>query len=230
MFRYLLNLREPETSALALGKAFHETIAYNFRQKQDSRQDLPTAECVEFFRTALGEHLEQAVLEKSEHPVELLELGSAMVEKYLVEAAPLIQPAAVESRVFGRIGGVKVAGYLDLLDVQGQIIDSKSTLKVRKGIMHDHRLQLTSYVMVTPAASGVCRLDTVTKGKTVDLIHKSFTVTEADRRYAEALYPMIQESIREGIFLPRRNSPLCSRKYCGFWKICMQEYGGEVRD
>src|SRR6516225_6368661 len=97
MFRYLLNLKEPETSALALGKAFHETIAHNFRQKQDSRQDLPTVECVEFFRTALGVHLEQAVLEKGEHPVELLELGSAMVEKYLAEAAPLIQPAAVES-------------------------------------------------------------------------------------------------------------------------------------
>jgi PD-(D/E)XK nuclease superfamily len=174
MFRYLPDLKEPGTAAQALGKAFHETIAYNFRQKQDSFHDLPVAECLEFFRKTLGEHLEEAVLEKGEHPMEFFELGNTMVQKYLTEGAPLIQPAAVESRVSGVIGGVKVAGYVDLLDIEGRIVDSKSTLKPPVGIAHDHRLQLTSYVMITSAASGICRLDTVTKGKTVRLVHKEF--------------------------------------------------------
>jgi len=35
MFRYLLDLKEPATAATALGKAFPETIAYNFRQKRE---------------------------------------------------------------------------------------------------------------------------------------------------------------------------------------------------
>jgi hypothetical protein len=161
--------------------------------------------------------------------MEFLELGVTMIQKYLAEAAPLIQPAAVESRASGIIGGVKVAGYVDLLDVEGRIIDSKSTLKPIKGIAHDHRLQLTSYVMITPAASGACRLDTVTKGKTVSLIQKSFVVAEHDRRYAETIYPMVQDSIRDEIFLPRRNGPLCSRRHCGFWRVCEREYGGLVR-
>ena len=78
------------------------------------------------------------------------------------------------------IGGVKVSGYVDLLDTEGRIVDSKSALKPLKGIAHDHRLQLTSYVMITPAASGACRLDTVTKGKTVSLIQKSFSINERD--------------------------------------------------
>lgn len=229
MFRYLLDLREPATPATALGKAFHETIAYNFGQKRESRQDLPIGQCLEFFRHALGERLEEVALHNSNEAMQLLEVGETMVGKYLAEAAPPIQPAAVESRVSRIIGGVKVAGYVDLLDVDGRIIDSKSTLKPIKGIAHDHRLQLTSYVMITPAASGVCRLDTVTKGKTVEFIQKSFVVAEQDACYAKALYPMVQDSIREGIFLPRRNSPLCSRKYCGFWKVCEQEYGGTVR-
>ena len=84
--------------------------------------------------------------------------------------------------------------------------------------------------MVTPAASGACRLDTVTKGKTVSLVQKSFTVTEKDRQYAEVIYPMVQDSIREGIFLPRRSSSLCSRRYCGYWTDCEKEYGGSVRE
>lgn len=40
-FRYLLDLKEPTTAATAMGKAFHETIAYNFRQKIYTSLDLP---------------------------------------------------------------------------------------------------------------------------------------------------------------------------------------------
>ena len=50
MFRYLLDLKERGTAATALGRAFHGTIAHNFRQKQETRHDLPVAECLEFFR------------------------------------------------------------------------------------------------------------------------------------------------------------------------------------
>jgi CRISPR/Cas system-associated exonuclease Cas4 (RecB family) len=230
MFRYLLDTKDPGTAATALGKAFHETIANNFRQKQETARDLPLGECLEFFQNVLGQQLEEIRLQKGEHPMELLELGTAMVAKYLAEAAPLIQPAAVESRVSGIIGGVKVAGYVDLLDTDGRLIDSKSAIKPIRGIAHDHRLQLTSYAMITSAASGACRLDTVTKGKTVTLIQKSFCVSEKDRQYAEIVYPMVQDSIRDGIFLPRRNSSLCSKRYCGYWSLCEREYGGSVRD
>ena len=229
-FRYFLDLPEPATAATALGKAFHEAIAHNFRHKLQTRSDLPLAEAMDSFRSFLGRHLESAALERDVHPVEIFELGSVMLEKYLCEAAPLIQPAAVETPVAGSIGGVKVRGYVDLLDAEGRIIDTKSALKPLKGISHDHALQLTSYAMITPAASGACRLDTVTKGRTVSLSHKSFQIGPADRKYAETIYPMVQESIREGIFLPRRSGSLCSRKYCGYWRSCEREFGGAVRE
>lgn len=230
MFRYLLNLKEPGTAATALGTAFHQTIAHNYRQKIDTARDLPGEELLRSFRETLGQQLEEAVLLDREKPMELLELGEIMLSKYLNEAAPLIQPAAVETKVRGVIGAVKVYGYVDLLDIEGRIIDSKSALKPFKGISHDHRFQLTSYVMMTPAATGQCRLDMVTKGKTVSLIQKSLTITDADRQYAKTVYPMVQDSIKEGIFLPRRNGSLCSRRYCGFWKSCEKEFHGVVKD
>ncbi len=189
-FRYFLDLEEPVTSATALGKAFHETIAHNFRRKIETRNDLPVDECFEYFRPLLGRHLECAVLKRGEQPVELMDLGMAMLDKYMQEAAPLIQPAAVETRVAVVIGGVKVRGFVDLLDVEGRIVDAKSALKPMRGVSHDHRLQLTSYVMITPQATGSCRLDTVTKSRTVSLVPKSFEVKTEDRRYAETIYPM----------------------------------------
>jgi RecB family exonuclease len=147
MFRYLLDFKDPGTAATALGTAFHETIAHNFRQKRETARDLPLAECLEFFRNALGRQLETIRLQRDEHPMEVLELGETMIAKYIEEAAPSIQPAVVESRVSGLIGGVKVSGYVDLLDTEGRLIDSKSSPKPIKGIAHDHRLQLTSYAI-----------------------------------------------------------------------------------
>ena len=212
MFRYLLDLKDPGTAATALGKAFHETIAHNFQQKQETACDLPLAECLEVFGNVLGRELEQVKLQKDEHPMELLELGTTMVAKYLGEAAPLIQPAAVESRVAGIIGGVRVSGYVDLLDAEGRLIDSKSAIKPIKGIAHDHRLQLTSYAMITPAATGACRLDTVTKGKTVTLAGSKEFLRERKR-------PAIRgDRLSNGPgFYSRRNFPAAT------WQLVMFE-------
>jgi hypothetical protein len=79
--------------------------------------------------------------------------------------------------------------------------------------------------MITPTASGTCRLDTMTKGKTVSLIQRSFCVNDKDREYAETIYPMVQDSIREGIFLPRRSSSLCSRRYCAIGRFARKSTG-----
>ena len=65
-----------------------------------------------------------------EDPDELGKSGEALVIKYMEEAAPQIEPAAVEMRVEGMIAGVKVTGYIDLLDVDGCVIDIK-TAKAR---------------------------------------------------------------------------------------------------
>jgi len=43
-FRYALGLAEPPTGTLALGTAFHSVLAANFRQKIETKQDLPAQE------------------------------------------------------------------------------------------------------------------------------------------------------------------------------------------
>lgn len=64
--------------------------------------------------------------------------------------------------------------------------------------------------MITPRVSGSCRLDTVTKTKTVHVIRQTYDVGTEERRFAVALYPMAQQSIRDGLYPPRRGSLLCS--------------------
>ena len=169
-----------------------------------------------------------AALRDDEDADELAATGQILVAAYVIEAAGPLQPSAVEQTVQGEIAAVKVRGIVDLLDTDGRIVDFKTASKRPNGLSADHSLQLTTYAMITPGASGLCRLDTVTKTRTVQVIQQSYQVGSEDRRFAETLYPMVQESIQDGIYPPHRNGPMCSRRYCGYWHECEHEFGGRV--
>jgi CRISPR/Cas system-associated exonuclease Cas4 (RecB family) len=229
-FRYALGLAEPPTGTLALGTAFHSVLAANFRQKIESKQDLPAPQLEESFSEAFTMAAEDAEFREDDEPAALIETGCALVAKYMADAAPLIRPQAVELPVEGVIAGVRVQGIVDLLDMEGRIIDFKTAARRPAGITPEYRLQLTTYSMITPGSSGSCRLDTVTKTKTVELVQQSCEIGPEERRYAETLYPMVQEAMRDGIYPPRRAGPLCSRRHCGYWRVCEREFGGHVAE
>jgi CRISPR/Cas system-associated exonuclease Cas4 (RecB family) len=229
-FRYVLGLREPKTGSLAVGSAFHKAITENFRRKIASGRDLPLGEVAEIYDHEWQSQLAEADLRDDEDRDELHRVGAALTEKYLTEAAATIQPAAVEQFVEGVIGGVKVQGYVDLLDTEGRIIDLKTAAKKPTGISHDYAFQLTSYTMITPGASGECRLDTITKTKTIQIVQEPWRIGADDRRYAETMYPMVQDGMRTGLYIPNRAGFLCSRRYCGYWRRCEREYGGTVKE
>ena len=82
---------------------------------------------------------------------------------YITEAAFYIEPQSVEQPVEGKVANVKVRGVVEVVDINGCVIDFKTASKKPNGIPAEHRLQLTRYAMVTAGASGSCRLDTVMK-------------------------------------------------------------------
>lgn len=227
-FRYALGLKEPATGSLALGTAFHAAMAANFRQKTETKHDLPTETVQDFFSEAFAIAAADAEFRDEEDPVALNETGRALIAKYVADAAASVQPKAVELPVQGVIAGVRVQGIVDLVDTDGRIIDCKTASRRPAGITADYGLQLTTYSMITPGATGACRLDTVTKTQDVQLVQQSCTIDAEERRYAETIYPMVQDGMRDGIYTPRRGSPLCSRRYCGYWRECEREFGGRI--
>jgi RecB family exonuclease len=227
-FRYLVGLSEPATGSLALGKAFHQTLAANFRQKMDSKRDMDAEEARGVFREAWASNSAEAELREDEDVSDLAATGEALVTTYIKEAARSVAPRAVELPVEGEIAEVKVRGIVDVVDADGHVLDFKTASKRPNGVTADYGLQLATYAMITPGASGSCRLDTVTKTKTVQVIQQTYEVGTEERRFAETLYPMVQDSIRDGIYPPHRNCTLCSRKHCGYWRECEREFGGKV--
>jgi CRISPR/Cas system-associated exonuclease Cas4 (RecB family) len=227
-FRYLLGLAKPATGALALGRAFHATLAANFRRKMANGGDMKEEEVREVFEQEWILASEEAELREEEDASGLAKTGEALASAYVGEAAGSIEPRAAEQSVEGKIGGVQVRGVVDVIDTKGRIYDFKAASKRRNGIAAEYAFQLTTYAMITPGASGACRLDTVTKTKTVQVIQQTYQVGPDERRFAETVYPMVQDSIREGIYPPHRSASLCSRRHCGYWRECQREFGGQV--
>jgi len=224
----MLQLPDPRTAALALGSAVHEVVAVNMQDKIETRRDLDAAAISSLFRDALPRQLEGVVFAEGESADELAGCGEALLSVYMDQAAPSIRPQAVELAVEGDIGGVRVHGFVDVLDVEGTVIDLKTAGKKPSGVSSAHRLQVATYAMITPGASGRARIDTITKTKTVAHHSTSFDVTAADRKLTERLYSITLDQMRSGLVVPNRSSFLCSRKNCAFWETCEQDYGGAV--
>lgn len=229
-FKYFRNLPDVTDAKRALGLAVHKAIEHNFRQKIDSKKDVGREALIEIFAAAWKEEAGKAHFAEGDDQAEIERTGTVLVQKYLIEAAPEIQPIAVEHPVSGTIGGVKVRGYVDVLDTNGRIIDLKTSSKKPTEITPDHMRQLATYTQITPGASGKVIVQTLVKTKTPQLVEQNHTVKDADIRHTQIIYPLAQEGMRSGLYSPNRNSMFCSRKGCAFWKACQEEFGGEVAE
>lgn len=226
-FKYMRRLPDPSNGARVLGSAFHKALEFHWKAVL-AKDPRPMAEVLEVYGQKCDELLADATLGDEESAGEVRATGAALTEVYLRDVAPSITPAAVELPVSGKVGGVPVNGFIDLVDVDGCIIDSKSAAKKPSGIRPDYRFQVSTYKVLSPKLSGRARLDTITKTATIQVVAQSFDVGPGDVKHVETMYPFVQDAIKDGLFYPRRDNNLCSRKWCPFWRACEAEFGGTV--
>ena len=227
-FKYGLKVPDPATANMALGRAVHSALGENFAQKVDTREDLPTEGVVALFREAWTNERDQTEFRDEENPQRLAATGEALVTKYMDQMAPTIDPAAVELKVDGEIAGIRVRGWIDLLDVEGRVIDIKTAKARPSSIEPMHKFQVATYAHLTSGASGEGRIDTLVKTKTPQVISQSFHITAEEMKAALTLYPAAQEAMRKQCYMPNRLSMMCSRRNCSYWRNCEREWGGEV--
>jgi putative RecB family exonuclease len=227
-FKYVEKLPDPQTSSLALGKAVHAALGENFAQKIETKEDLPVTGALALYRQAWAEEAARTQFRQDEDASAIGTSGEALVAKYLDEAAPEIDPVAVEQPVSGTIGGVQVRGIVDLIDTAGRIIELKTRCRKPSGIAADAAFQLATYQQLSPGAGRLVRIDTLVKTKTPQLIQQEFEVVARDLRATEALYPLAQKVMQRGAYMPNRLSNLCSRRNCPYWRGCEEQFGGRV--
>jgi len=229
-FKYGLKHPDPPNGNLVLGRAVHSALTQNFVQKMETYEDLPLTGVLALFREAWAKERDEVEFRDDEEPSQLASTGAALVMKYLDEVAPTIEPAAVELHVEGEIGGVRVHGFIDVLDVDGRIIDIKTAKASPSGIEPMHRFQVATYRQLAPTASGKGRLDTLVKTKVPKIVLQTFDITDEDLRATENIYAGASQAMQSEHHMPNRLSMFCSRRHCAYWRVCECEWGGEVSE
>lgn len=226
-FKYGLGHADPTSGSAARGRTIHRMVEAYYRAKKAGAAPEPD-DLADTFEAAWEEESGKASFQEGDNLEELKRQAAVLTRKYLDEVAIEIQPAEMELRVAGEIGGVPVQGYVDLLDVDGRIIDVKAKGQTPSRIESDYALQIATYGQLAPGANGQARLDVLVPNKTPKLVTFPHTVSAADQVLTQHLYPHVREGIREGLYFPNRTSHLCSRKYCNFADACEKEFGGTV--
>jgi putative RecB family exonuclease len=226
-FRYGLDLPDPASGGAVRGKAVHSLIEYAMRAKM-AGVVLEAGAIPDAWDAVWDQAAEGAEFAAHDDVEALKASGARLAHKYLAEAAPAIEPAAVEVPLSGAIAGVPVRGIADIVTTDGTVIDIKTASRKPSGLAVDHALQLATYAALVPGASGETRIHTLVGTKEPQLVQIEHTPGEAGRRLVERLYPLVAEGISDGLYVPNRNASLCSRRYCAFADACEREFGGCV--
>jgi RecB family exonuclease len=227
-YKYALGLPDPPNGSLVRGRVVHQMAEAFFRAKLDGGSPDPDDLAASFDQA--WDTASAGAAFGADEDVDLLKRQAAMLtRKYLDEVAPEIEPAALELPVQGVIGGVAVRGFVDLLDTSGRVIDLKTAARKPTGVSADYAFQLATYRQLCPGANGKARVDTLVATKSSAVVTQEYTVSAADLKLTEKLYPLVREAMREGIYLPNRSSNLCSYKHCAFAAVCEAEFGGRVK-
>jgi CRISPR/Cas system-associated exonuclease Cas4 (RecB family) len=177
-FKYVLDLPDPASGGAARGRAVHKAIEHYMRAKIAGLQ-LDGEAITDEWDEIWDEATEGAEFAARENVEALKASGRQLAGKYLREAAPRIQPLAVEIPVSGEISGdhaFQLATYATLLDL---------------------------------SVSGETRIDSLVSTKDPQLVQIEHTPGKSGSKLVENMYPLVAEGIANGLFLPNRASTLC---------------------
>lgn len=132
--------------------AVHAVLEKNYKQKIESRKDLPIEELIEYWHEIFKELLNKENKKFSEDIIDwLTKAWEKSIKLYMREVAPEIQPIASEQKfkITSEKYWITILWYIDLITEDGYIIDFK-TVWASKSRMYtqnyvDNLMQLTMY-------------------------------------------------------------------------------------
>ncbi len=224
-FRYVDGLKIPPASAITLGKSIHGALESNYRQKVQTKEDLPLEHVTDLFSNWWEKELSETVFEEGEKPGQVKDEGIKLVRVYHKQVAPKVQPISVEKpfTVPFRNVDYTLKGYIDLIDERGTIIDHKTTKRVMSAEAIAQDLQLTAYALAYRTLEGKLesglRFDVMIRNKEPKIQQLTTTRNQGDIRRFLKLLGYVTKAINTGIFYPNPNF-LCPA--CGYRDLCKE--------
>lgn len=245
-FRYVEGLKVPPSSALAVGRGYDNATTTDYEHKIKTGENLSVEDTVDCFTTSFDQEIDDTELALGESKDELRDMGVKLVKEFSKSLAGSVDPMEVQKRYrikFPGDLGWDLVVVLDVVEKNNTIRDNKTTKRTPGKVDMDYWFQMLCYAvaekMTKPeeeTAGRVLKLDYAVKLKTPKII--TLDVREPDdndfrffQNYTAAAFDRMIK-LKKGVDKPimNRSSMLCSRKYCGYWAMCEQKYGGRVDD
>lgn len=230
-FQNIEKVQVPNKPYLAFGTSIHKSLEYNFNQKILSKLDLALDEIKQYFSETVDKEFEQ--VEEKDSLLTDKNKGMKLLELYHKNYASKIQPLYVEKHIEVDFNEFELglSGTIDLIDKDYVLIDYKTSSKPIKEITESYKIQVAgAYPFLMEALTEVkpsyIRIDFFIKDKLPYI--KSMVVND-ERKYFLNIFSNVNKSVQSGLFIPRRDTFLCSRKICPYWNICEKKNGGTVK-
>lgn len=228
MYRYIDGIILPPRSALTRGKTVHKAQEKNYSQKIDSMLDLPLDEVQSIAADEYELQATETEFEPDEDKGKIKDETISLASLYHTQIAPTVQPVLVEQEVkIGFEDGFSLLGYIDVVDSDGYIRDTKTTARTPSVDEADKSLQLTAYSLLYRELMGVdeagVKLDYLVNLKTPKAVTLTGERDQEQINWFLDLMGKVVNSIGQGCFYPNPTNFMCSEKGCGYYQMCRRK-------
>jgi hypothetical protein len=229
----------PPASALIRGTAVHVGAETNFKQKIDTRQDLPAKDIIEAAVSTVQSRVrteglwlspEQETEGKGKVVNAIEKDVITLTRLYATDVAPAYQPVLVEQEMTFKVDGlegVEVGGRIDTISEAQEVVDLKTYGKKANEDTMNADPQPTMYALLkllktgTPARSVNMEILVLKK----EPEHQRITIVKRKADFValleqvKAIAGAIKSGIAPGAY-GQMGAWWCSKNQCGYWKTC----------
>jgi CRISPR/Cas system-associated exonuclease Cas4 (RecB family) len=236
-YRYVQGLKIPPSSSLVQGSSYHKAMEVNLSQKIETKFDLPTQELLDAYETEFNTRIEDVEWNAEEKSLgadkvkgKLKDEGVALTSIAHENFNPYINPKEVETpfEIHFENTLYTLNGVIDVVTDDNMIIDHKTSGKTPNAISPNEIIQGAIYCIAKN--SNQVMFNYAIKLKTPKTISLPKQIEDSDKEYVLKLLTSIDQSIGQESFYPNRGSMMCSRKHCGYWMKCEEDWKGRVKD
>lgn len=223
-FRYIEGLVIAPNAAMTKGWTVHKGIEENYKQKIETKKDMRLEDILEFTATVFEEKAEET--EWDEDKGKTKDEAIQLISLYHTSVAPTVQPVCVEQRIEVPLEdiGINLLGFIDLVDSEGYIRDTKTARRSPAKNAIDKNLQLSVYSLAYRKLTGRneqgVKLDYLVQNKTPKVVTLETKRTEDDLLRLQSIIQGVVSGIKNNVFYPNIDNYLCSEKWCGYWNEC----------
>lgn len=229
----------PPGSALVRGTAIHVGAEVNFKQKIDTKKDMPAKDIVEAAVATIGSRIRTEGLwipPKQEDEGKAKVINGiekeviALTNLYAAEVAPHYQPIAVEQEMTFKVDGlegVEIGGRIDTISDAQEVVDLKSYSKLANEDQMNADPQPTMYALLkllktgTPARSvnmEILVLKKEPEHQRIEIVKRKADFV-ALLEQVKSIAGAIKAGVAPGAY-GQMGAWWCSKNQCGYWKTC----------